>query len=130
MAKSKDDFLLQGRWKTSPKSSAFVGGGCPTIESPFEEKLVLLHKQPEDLYLVDDAVATVPFGDVTDAHLVLIKTDKKVTVRLTSAEGATQIVPVDSLLYLICETVPYTAIDVQREAGVETNVKVLLGEKV
>ena len=124
-----DDFRLEGFWRSEPKVAALVSSGCPTLQTPLLEQVLLAKKQFTDVALDADPVEAVPFGDVTSAHVVMIKTTKKVTVRLTSSEGALQIVPVDSILQLISESVPYTAIDLQRVAGQATSVKVFLGEK-
>lgn len=123
------DFSLQGRWQATPKLASVSASGCPTIGAQFAEGIILAKRHYTEPTLDADAVEAVSFGDVTSAHVVLIKSDKKVTVRLTSVEGAIQIVPVDTLLYLISESVPYTAIDLTRVAGQSTTVKILLGEK-
>ncbi len=80
--------------------------------------------------LDDDAVQTVAFGPLDNAHVVLIKTvGGKVRARLTSADGSQQSIPVDSFMVIVSESVPFTALDLTRVAGVTTTVKVLLGEK-
>lgn len=124
-----DTFLLQGRWNTTPENLTLVASGCPTMETPFEEEFRLDKKSYQDISLDDDAAEAVPFGDITNAHVVLIKTDKKIQVALTSADGADQTVPVDSFLHLASESVPFTALTLTRLAGQATNVKVFLGEK-
>lgn len=90
---------------------------------------MLAQKNYDDYLLAADAVQAVAFGGVANAHVVMIFADRKIKVRLTSADGATQVVPIDGFLGLINETVPFTAIDLQRVAGQETKVKVFIGEK-
>jgi hypothetical protein len=124
-----DNFTLEGFWRSEPKVAALVASGCPTFQTPLSETVLLAKKQFADVALDLDAVEVVPFGDVTNAHVVMIKATKKVIARLTSADGALQVVPVDTILHLISESVPYTAIDLQRVAGQATSVKVYLGEK-
>ncbi len=124
-----DNFILQGNWRTEPRNTGLVSSGCPAFATPVNETVLLARKQYADVALEADAPESVPFGDVTSANVVLIKANRKVTVRLTSSEGTTQILPVDSILYLISESVPYTAIDLTRVVGQATSVKVFLGEK-
>jgi hypothetical protein len=124
-----ENFTLEGFWRSEPKVSGAAASGCPTLHTPTNEKVLLAKKQFADVALDADPAEAVPFGDLTNAHVVMIKTNRKVTVRLTTTEGATQIVPVDTVLQLISESVPYTAIDLQRVVGQSTSVKVFLGEK-
>lgn len=124
-----DTFKLAGRWQSVPRVAGYLASGCPTFNTPLNEEVLLNLKQFTDVVLGDDAAEAVPFGEVTSAHVVVMKATRKVTARLTSAEGATQIVPVDTTLLLISESVPFTAIDLQRVVGQSTSVKVFLGEK-
>lgn len=124
-----ENFTLEGFWRSEPKTTGVVASGCPTFNTPIAETVLLAKKQFTDVALDADAVEAVPFGDVVNAHVVMMKATRKVTVRLTTSEGATQIVPVDTVLQLISESVPYTAIDLQRVVGQSTSVKVFLGEK-
>ena len=123
-----DNFTLSGFWRSVPSTTGISASGCPTFNTPISEKVLLKLKQFSDVVLDTDAVEPVGFGEVVNAHVIMIKASGKVTVRLTSAEGATQIIPVDTVLQLISESVPYTAIDLQRVVGQATSVKVFLGE--
>lgn len=123
-----DTLQISGAWSSTPLVSD-PACGTPSITAPIAETLQLKERQLwEDLLTADPAVA-VAFGGVANAHVVIVKTNKKVRLRLTSADGSAQAVPVDGFLQLITKTVPYTAIDVTRVAGVDTKVKVFLGEK-
>lgn len=124
-----DNFALQGFWRAEPATVGTVASGCPSLNAPIYETLLLAQKQYTDITLGADSAEAVAFGDVTSAHVVIMKASGKVTARLTSSEGTTQIVPFDSFLILLSETVPYTAVDLQRVAGQSTTVKVFLGEK-
>ena len=108
-----------------------LGSGCPTITIPFDEEVVLAEKHYVEPNLTVDTPVVVGFGGVTNAHVVVIAPDngKKVTARLTSADGTEQAIPVDDTFILITRTVPVTAIDLTRVAGTATKVKVFLGEK-
>jgi hypothetical protein len=104
--------------------------GVPTISTPLSESIVAKVEQVSEVNLLADAVAVLPFGGVTNAHFILLRgTGGKFKARLTSADGATQIVPVDQLFVLFCESVPVTAIDIQRVTGIPVVVSYHLAEK-
>lgn len=65
-----------------------------------------------------DTPEAIAFGDLTGAHVVLLKaTGGKVRARLTSTDGSQQAVPVDDVLFLVSRSVPITAIDLTRVVG-------------
>ena len=124
-----DTFKIRGDYLSQPSSGN--PSAYPTVSSPIDETLVL-SKTPltAEYVLTADAAQDVAFGHISNAHVVIIKTvGGKVRVRLTSADGSQQSIPVDSLLVLISQSVPFTALDLTRVTGVQTNVKVLLGER-
>lgn len=89
----------------------------------------MARKQVGSFQLTSDAVAPVAFGAVTNARVVVVKSiGGPMVARLTSAAGVTQSVPIDSLLILFCASAPITAIDLARSPGVQTEVRVYLGE--
>lgn len=124
-----DKFTLSGVYGTAPVTGALLASGSPAITAPINESVMLEEKNFDDYKLTVDTAVDVAFGGVTDAHVIQIFSDRKVKVRLTSADGATQSVPVDGHLSLISKTVPFTAIDLTRVAGQETRVKVFIGQK-
>lgn len=124
-----DKYTLAGTWGTTPSSGPLLASGAPAFSAPISESLVLIEKQYVEFDLTADAVQTVPFGGVVNANVVEIFCDRKVKARLTSADGALQVIPVDGVQIIISKTVPFTALDLQRVAGQETRVKVFLGQK-
>jgi hypothetical protein len=122
-----DVFSLQGGYTATPASGC--PSGSPSVDTPICESIVLKAKQIVEPTLTVDSPIAVGFGGVTSANVVVIKTHGKVKARLTSADGTTQSVPVDSFLVLISLTVPVTAIDLTRVAGTDTIVEIFLGEK-
>jgi hypothetical protein len=123
-----ETYKLLGSWEVVPNESP--KRGSPDIVTPIEEVLILSNEHNSKVKLTSDAPVSVAFGGVTNAHVVGLISDKKVRVRLTSADGSSQAIPVDGFLKLISRTVPTTAIDLTRVVGQETNVRVFLGEKV
>lgn len=124
-----DKFTSTGSWGTSPQTGSLLSSGAPSMSAPVNVSVMLSQKNFDDYVLVADAVVPVAFGGVTNAHVIEIESDRKIKVRLTSADGAAQVIAVDGRLELISKTVPYTAIDLQRVAGQETRVKVFIGQK-
>lgn len=124
-----DKFSLVGQWGTSPQSGSLLASGAPSILAAINESLTLEQKNFDDYLLAADAVQAVAFGGVTNAHVAVIFSDRKIRVRFTSADGTEQSIPCDGVQIIISETVPFTAIDLMRVAGQETRVKVFVGQK-
>lgn len=123
-----DTFQMTGVWASVPLLSD-PSSGTASLTAPIAETLQLKERQLWEEILTVDTPVVVSFGGVANAHVVVVKSNRKVRVRLTSADGSQQSVPVDGLLHIICKSVPITAIDVMRVAATETKVKVFLGEK-
>jgi len=123
-----DSFTLAGSWSSTPAVGSPSGIG--SICAPLDEQLILTKKDYDTIPLTVDSAVAVPFGGgVTSAHVVILKaTGGKVRARLTSADGSAQAVPVDGFQLVISRTVPITAIDLTRTAGVDTTVDVFLGQ--
>jgi len=123
-----DIFQLSGSYVVNPAVGAPSGLGG--IETPLSECVVLDQKVLRDYVLTSDAPVDVDFGNVPSAHVLIVKSvGGKVRVRITTADGATQAVPVDSLLILLSLSVPFTAVDLMRVVGTRTIVQVFLGER-
>lgn len=124
-----DVFKVHGDYESKPSGSS--ASGAPTISAPIDES-VALAKAPlmQEFSLESDSVQVVSLGALSQANVLVIKTvGGKVRARITSADGTTQSIPVDSFLLLISESVPITAVDIMRVSGVTTIAKVLLGQK-
>lgn len=122
-------FKLHGDYSVTPSSGS--PSAAPTVSAPIDETMTLKRAPSVSEYeLTADSVQSVAFGPATNAHVIVIKTvGGKIRARLTSADGTTQAIAVDSFAVIISESVPYTALDLTRVSGVTTTVKVLLGEK-
>lgn len=120
-------FALSGSYTAEPLDG--VPSLDPSIGTPIEESMQLAYKTVVEAHLTTDAPATVAFGGVTNANVVILKVvSGKVKARLTSADGATQAVPVDTVFILTSRSVPVTAIDLTRVPATDTVVRVFLGE--
>lgn len=125
-----DTFKLSGSYTTRP----VVGtqSGAPSIDAPIDETVQLDSMVFQQYLLTSDSPLAIDFSSmgVDSANIVIVKTiGGKIRVRLTSTDGSTQAIPVDSFFLNISLTVPFTALDLTRTAGVETQVRVFLGER-
>lgn len=121
-------FTLTGTYAAYP--SAGAPSADPTITAPIDERVNLDLELASVVQLTSDAPVALPFGGLTSAAVVVVKAvGGAVVLRLTSAEGSQQRVPVDSFAVLMSNTTPYTAVDVQRTPGAITTVKFYLGER-
>lgn len=122
-----DTYKLTAQYEIVPQS--YGNSGAPTVVASVNETLLLGKTQNAEYDLTVDTAVTVNFGGVTNAHVLSINTDRKVRVRVTSADGATQAIPVEGFLKIISKgSVPITAVDLTRVAGQATVVQVFLGE--
>lgn len=123
-----DTFSLQGSLQTTPAVGA--PSGFFTLIAQLDEQLVLGVKRQDEVALTVDTPVAVAFGGVANAHVVMLKTiGGKIRARLTSADGSTQAVPVDSFALVMSRTVPVTAIDLTRVTGQATTVEIFLGQR-
>lgn len=122
-----DAFCLSGELRSTPQSGN--PSGDPTIDAVIFESAMLGQKAVLSYKLLADGALPVPFGSVTNARVIMVKvTGGKVTATLTSTDGTTQAIPVDSLFLLFCASVPVTALALTRQPGQTTDVRVFLGE--
>jgi len=122
-------FRVHGEMTAKPSSGS--PSGCVSFSAPIDES-ISLSKEPAtaEYDLTADAPQAVAFGALSQANVIMIKTvGGKVAATLTSADGAAQVIPVDSFALIMSTTVPYTALSITRAAGVATTVKILLGER-
>lgn len=123
-----DTLRIEGSLETTPLLG--VTSGAPTITIPIDTTLQLIRKATAEYTLEDDTVTDVELGQLDNVQVLSITViGSKVRVRITSTDGATQSIPVDDSLMLVCQSVPITAIDLTRTAsGVETTVLVFMGQ--
>ena len=104
--------------------------GQPSVVATFLEKIPLARQLATNYKLDGDSVVAVNISPLTGVNFLMVKASGgELRVRITSTDGSTQAIPVDSLLILISNTVDITAIDLLREAGIQTEVFLVLGQK-
>ena len=123
-----NQFVLSGGYTTTPLEG--VPSFAPNIDAPIDEAMTIRTKTEYDQDLTVDTPVALQFGGIASANVVILKsTSGKFRARLTSADGTQQSVPVDSVLVLITQSVPITAIDLTRLPATATTVRVYLAEK-
>jgi len=122
-----DAFKLLGSYETSPLGQPL--SFAPALIAQISESKTLKAAHPDTLLLTTDSPVSVAFGGVTNANVVILKAvGGKVVATVDSAAGAAQAVPFDTYWILMSEAAPLTAITLTRTAGIETTVRVFLGE--
>jgi hypothetical protein len=123
-----DAFRLQGSYELVPLSAP--ASFAQSVVAPITEAKTLADKASTDIVLSADAPVPIPFGSLPSANVVILKsTGGKVTARLTSADGSAQSIPFDTYFILMSDSVPITAIDLTRVAGIPTTVRIFIGQK-
>ena len=104
--------------------------GQPSTLVSTDETLALRNYLNTVVYLTVDTAVAVSLGPLTGVNYLSIRSgDSKVRVRLTSADGTTQAVPVYPSFSLRSDTVDITAIDLTRTAGIDSEVFIVMGQK-
>jgi len=104
--------------------------GEPSIVLTLNEQVFLKRQLSTNLTLSTDNVVQVSLGTLGAVNFLCIRASGGyVRARITSSQGQTQSLPVDPILILRCDDVNITAIDLTREATVDTEVYIVLGEK-
>ena len=119
---------VTGELGASPTLGA--SSGVPGTVVPLDESIQLAQMHQCTLFLGADSPVDVPFGTMTSGNFLFVKSTGRVRVRITSADGVQQALPVDGVLLQFSESAGLTAVDVTRVAGQDTTVDVLIGQKV
>ena len=120
-------FVLSGGYTTTPLDG--IPSLAPNVDAPIDESMVVSVKAEGEYILGLDAPVAVAFGGITAANVVIIKAiGGKVRVRLTSADGSQQSIPVDSVLIITSISTPITAIDLTRVPATPCSARVYIAQ--
>lgn len=132
-----DLLIIRGSMQVLPPGPAGPASGDLGEIGELDERLLVGAKLNTRVVLPDNNPFVVPLLNadggpfVAGAHVLVVKpVGGKVRVRISTTDGATQAMPVDSYLCLISESVPVTAIDFTRLSGVTTTIKLFMAEKL
>lgn len=123
--------VLDSTFTASIAPSQGPVSGLATVAFQASERVLLARRAIFSLTLDGDAPVTVDLAglDHVDVLGVRIADGAKVTLALTSSEGAAQEVPCDSFVWLSNVASPFTVITLTRTAGAETTVELFLGQR-
>lgn len=100
---------------------------APSQPWPLDERISLSsYKVIAPLSLLADGPIALAL-DGLSVNALRVQTNNPITMRITTAAGTTQVIPVDPLAVIVSLTVPITAIDFTRQSGVATEVVVSIG---
>jgi hypothetical protein len=104
--------------------------GQSQVTNTIAEKMSILQYQNTVYVLSADSAQTVALGALSEVNVLQIRVvGNKVRVRITSSDGTSQAIPVDSFLCIVTDSVSITAVDLTRTAGSETTVYVTICQK-
>lgn len=122
-----DILNVQGAFTLSANTG--LTRGSPTVLAQFAEQVAMLRKCETEYTLESDSAQSIPLNGLTGANFLYIFCDAAVTLRITTADGATQAVPVFPLAMLLLPAAkPITAVTVQRVPGTVTVVKLVMAQ--
>lgn len=123
-----DVLRLSGSIVTQPTSGS--PSGDPEIETPVTEQLALTNKAISNYTLTADAPVSIDFCGLAQVNYWMIKSvGGDVTLGVTSAAGADQKIPVGTFGTAFNQTIPITAMTLTRSPGINTTVRVIIGER-
>lgn len=121
---------LNGQLSINPSTASICADGVDlgTLVN-LSETMSISAKLTAAFALTADPAFPINLTTVPSVSALYIETDAKVTLTLTTADGALQLLPVDGMMIWFSASVPITALSITRLAGTTTNVKLILGQK-
>lgn len=123
-----DTFSLKGTYAVTHGATDTDPSADFDISSAFNETMSVKRKLAQTISLDADAAEVVSLGDLANAHVVLIRASQDVRVALTSSHGSLQLIPAGKVCFIMAVVAPVTAIQITRQAGVSTTVRIVLCE--
>jgi hypothetical protein len=120
-----NELSITGSIESAPQTG--YPAGPASVSVSVEERQYSSVPVTAQYTLAADAQVSVALGPLSAANALHVRpVGGEVLVRITTSHGTLQVIPVDSLLILSSRTTNITAITLQRPAGVEVVVDVLL----
>lgn len=116
---------------TVGSNAANVSSGAAGLSLPLAANMTFDEYSYQAFDLLVDGVTTIPLGALANVNALMIQAvgASGVVVRITTSLGTTQVIPTGKLLLLLTQDYNITALDVQRTAGQDTTLYVLLGQR-
>lgn len=122
-----DIFSFEGTYQITPSLSSSTE--FQISPGRIDATMAAGKKLAQTYDLTADAVQAVALADLasTGAHALIIKADNNITLTVTSAAGAAQVLAGHQFFIFSVDN-PYTAISVQRDSGVSTRVEITMAQ--
>lgn len=120
-------FTFKGQYQIKPPPTKVDLSGDFEIVADILETLAVSKRVASAVTLVDAVVEPLNMADITRAAVIIVKSDKPVTVRLTTAAGVAQALGGVTFMVLLCAADPVTAVTMQGALG-STECRILLAE--
>jgi hypothetical protein len=123
-----ETLLLNGQLSINPSPAC----GCDPdlgVLVTLSEQMSIAAKQSMSFVVPSDAVFPIDLTTTPNVNALFIDVDQKVKLTITTADGAAQVIPVDPMMVWFSGLVPITALSITRQVGVDTNVRLILGDK-
>lgn len=120
---------LSGSYTLTPPN--YPPSAQQTIGSPIQETNYVQRWAAVDMDLTSDAATSIPLpAGASQIHFLYVKVQggSPIDLQITSADGTSQVVPVDSLAILYFNNRPVTDIKAVRTAGVLTTLTYLIAQ--
>jgi recombination protein RecA len=104
-----DTFSLKGSYSIIHGTTDTDPSADFDVSATFNESMNVKRKLAQTLSLDTDVAESVALGDLAQAHVVLIRSSQDVKVTLTSAHGASQVIPAGRVCFLMSVAVPIMA---------------------
>ena len=122
-----DTFTVSGDWASVAASG--TPNGYPAFTAPLSVRKTLESKLFQSVELASDPAVAVTFGTLTEAHVLIVVSTAKLKITVTSTDGTAQSFPCENTFMLINDSVPITALTIQRFAGQDTTANIFIGQQ-
>jgi hypothetical protein len=123
-----ETLLLNGQLSINPSPSCSCDPDLSTMVT-LSEQMSISAKQSLSFTVPSDAAFPVDLTTTPNVNALFIDVSQKVILTITTADGAAQVIPVDPVMVWLSALVPITALSITRQVGVDTTVRLILGDK-
>lgn len=122
-----DTFRLDGRVTVTPSPAVADRAFQADVSFPVLQTFAVTDKHTDVVDLIADAPVVLPLGGLENVHVLALRSDQPVTLSITTAKGTSQLLPLDSIIW-VSKIYPILSASLVRDTGVATRVHFLLCE--
>lgn len=124
-----ETLLLTGQLSTNPTHSSCGEDPDHSMVVTLQEAMSITAKQSIAFTVPSDAAFPIDLSATPNVNALFIDASAKVKLTITTADGATQVIPVDPMMIWFSASVPITALSITRVPSTDTTVRLILGDK-